>query len=700
MGRVARWFGCALVAVLAMPALAATISVTKDSDNPASPEAGSLRDAVQKAQSGDTIEIDAGLTIGLKGDLVVPAAKANITIQGKNPPDGQSGKPSTITTAKDADVTAAVRLDGNGDKLVNVACDNVRVTSNATIGVQVTGSAFKGANAGVTLTGTTSAQVGTDAAGNGLGNTFIGCGIGVSVSSTTNTVVGDNVIKDAGTGVSSLDDTNVNVLTNTISGKAPNKTTPSVGIDVSGSSGTVEKNNVTPDKKGGTGIATKKTAGAEPKGPLNLTGNNVKVKGSAAGIDVKDRKDVTISSSDVEGKSSAPGIHVAVGADAGPGGSVVVDGCTVDGCSPGILCDTTGASNVACTISNNTVADCREQGISCAVGADGTCDVTGNEVDRCGSGAEGCGIGLRGEGVEIDCDHNVVDACRGNGINLFAGASFIDLGRLAVTNTKGYAIYASQGATAFVQSAHATADVDFAGNLKGFTFIEIGADLGVTDEILDKFANAPPAKPQIDVAPRGWHSTSMMAGFDVAGNLVVNVPPGAFTVQVSGNGARVVKSAAGASIVTFSPSELPPGAGPGGDLFGVFALHPESLRAGQGPLGQVDVRKPKPRAPDSGTNTFTVSQKNVTITSKIGADNSLSISVTNHSDQPQTLDIGKLTGNFFNFPSGMVTFAPGETKVIDIGHSAMKAVTETANLVMKLASGVVQAVVKVTGITK
>jgi len=98
--------------------------------------------------------------------------------------------------------------------------------------------------------------------------------------------------------------------------------------------------------------------------------------------------------------------------------------------------------------------------------------------------------------------------------------------------------------------------------------------------------------------------------------------------------------------------------------------------------------------------TFTASATSVTITTAPGADGSKTITVTNTSDQPQTLDIGHLTGHFFNFPNGQVVFQAGETKTITIGHSAPSAVTESVNLLLMLVGGAVQATIRVTGITK
>jgi len=706
MRQLARVVGVLLLAFAGRHALAATINVNSEADG----GLGSLRDAASKAQPGDVIVIAAGKTVRLEKDVEIPA---NVTVQGEKAPLGRDT--STITAATPgANPPPKVVIKGGGAVVSQIRFKDVPVSVPSGVdGTKITASHFDGSASGVTIDGATNTQIGTDANGaNGETCQFSGCRVGVASNASTGTTVGGCVFKKTGTGVKSTDDVNVRVTSNTIDAKAPDKTTTGDGIVISGSSGKADKNTITPDKKGGTGITATKGAGS--KGALTLDGNTVETKGSAKGVDAKDRTDVTISSATIEGKSSGAGVHCSIGPDAPPGGVCDVENCDVKGCSPGIeidcdgaqgvavtvdhctatncgrgiVCDMTGAHGATCDVSNDTATGCKIDGMEVFAGPDGSVAMNACDIEKCGSGRNACGIAAGGAGGDFYADALVVNLSKGPPVllrSVSSTPSVCSFENLTLKFAKVEAIYVAPQTDAKLISGTFT-------GIKGpDVFVDHGGELKVRSDILDGSFMLSTNVPLVDVAPRGWGSDGMSAEFDGGGNLVVNVPPGADEVRVCGDSADHPFSAilTNSDSVTFSPDQLPADAS-----IRVVAVAPDADGYDQ-VFGETRVKRPKAK-PATSHHDFTF-PSTVTIHSPAGRDGSEPFDVVNATDQTLTLVFPHPTGNFALFPTGNVVFQPHETKHCEADHSAMQAIHETLKLPMKLDDGTPEGTLTVIG---
>jgi hypothetical protein len=750
--------GVLVVALTAWPALAATIVVTKPTDNPTAPDAGSLRDALGKAQPGDVVQIQAGVTVKLKGDLT--SSTANVTIEGQNPTDGQSGKPSTIG-ADDPKASPAPTLivNGGGSVVKNVKFDGVPVTvGQNNEGSKITGCEFDGANSGVTIDHATDTIVGTTPAdvngANGQTCTFNGCKVGVASNTSAGTIVAHDVFKKTGVGVKSTDDTNITVSDNTIDAKAPDKSSTGDGAVFNGSSGSCNDNTITPDKKGGTGIIAGPSSDGTVRGQLQGKNNNVKTSGKANGIDVKNHKNATISDCDVEGKTKGFGVHCSIGPDGGAGVCEIRD-CNATGCAvgfafdcdgstgatctvadckadkcgkgfvcgldgstgatctlsddtathcagPGFSCDATGADGATSEISNCHASDCKVDGIECRAGPNGTCTLHDDDCTRCGSGPEACGMKLGGSGGALSAKFIDVEQSKGAGVLLVnTGASmptvcsFENL-TVALSKTDGFVANAQTSATVLSPT--------FTNNHGAMVFIDQRSTIGFEKTFLDGEASVELRSPLIDVEPRGWNETAgpvtslIHAEFDDAGNLTVAVTAGdAYFFDVVGAGGAMVEQSANPPQPSYT---FPAAQVPAGDFMAVSAFgktDPASPTSLIVPLGETRLKRPKQSA---AAGVFVFSKTSFTITSAPNADGAATFTITNSTDGPLTLDIGKLTGNFSNSPFGQVPFLAHETRDCFVGHSAMAPITETAHFQAKLPDGTVEANITVKGVVK
>lgn len=674
MHRLARLLACATVALAALPALAATINVSNGTDNPASPAAGSLRDAIAKAQPGDTIVIAKGVNVQLAGDLEVPAGR-NLTIEGPAP-NGLKMQAS-VTQGKPApNPPAKLVVKGGGTTIRQIAFDGATVVVDGATGVTITSCAFDGKKQGVGVDVKNAKDV---SIGNATEvNTFTGCTTAVNSAGSTNvTVTHSNFTKNE-KGVVSTDDTNVTVSENSIKDGS--------GVEIAGSSGTVSTNTITPGKSGGTAVHVGKSpGGGASKGKVTVDANDIKVKGAASGVKVDGRTDVTISANDVKGKTSGPGVSVACDAASVVAEACVVEGNDVAGCTPGIEFACDGAPGAVCTIADNTCAKCPEAGIACDVGAGVACTVTGNTCDACEDGMHlTCDAG-----GTLTCDGSTVANSKTAGVRA-GGTSLIDLSNLALSGSaRAFGLYAAPNSIVVLHSAQFTGTGVFA---------ETGSTFAATFPLLDAGSGFIGKLPVFDIAPRGPGTAGLTLEVSDAGILTVQLDHGGIgqvrVTDTNGNHIGDADMSAGTARLDLD------GAGFEGGVVVVqvrdasFGLSGGSVARAEGTASWKRPAQPGGAAP------FAFSTTKVTVTGPVGQDASEEIEVTNTTGTAQTLDIATLTGNFAAFPRGLVPFAPGEKKTIVILHSSMKAVIEKVNLAVQQVNGAFSKVIKITGISK
>jgi hypothetical protein len=676
MGLFTRTFAAVLVAVSALPALAGTIKVTSGADDVNSPPAGGIREAIANAQPGDTIVIASGVKIELAGDLEIPAGKG-LAIEGKV--IGGVKNEVKITQADPApSPPAKVVVKATGTTLKQLNFDGVEVRVQDTSDVTITSCDFdgKGKQPGVQVLDSTGVNIG---APNGF-NYFKNCTEGVSSQNSTDVKVTDNQFSNNGQAVNSRDDTNITVKDNTVVGSS--------GIAVSGSSGTIDRNKVTVTSTTGTGIGVSPSPfGVGSKGKITLTGNYIKlIYDGSVGIDVLGRTDVDLVGDKVKGKTDGVGIHLKPGPDALANQTMTLEDNNVSGPATAIVADFSDAPQGSLVLTGNVASKNLTGGILVNSGQFTEVTMNGNTVKGSGLAPDGSGFRLDGTGGPFRLAACAALQC---GDGFFVNATNVQFDDVVAKYSRRIAFKVGGAAEAALETG------TFVGNRQATIFIETGGDLGVEPQFAEQLFSKHGPKPPIDNAEIGWGSPQCSASFSGNGDLVINGPPGYLDpVVASVTDERGVSTSVDlvGGTGTISAANLPPGRS--------FVIR--WLRAGSDgmdhQIGEGRIDRPKP--PSGGTShTFTVDKKKVTITTTIGASGSVTVSVTNNDDVAQTLEVSKFTGDWFTFPNGQVTFQAGQTRTIEIGHSSMKAVTETKKLILKFNGGI-EAVVTCTGITK
>ncbi len=652
--RIARPLGALTLVALALPAWAATITVTKGSDDAANPPAGSLRDAVNKAQPGDTIEIQSGVTVTLVADLPVPAAAKNVTIQGP-PPDAK--KPAKVTGEGPKKPAHKLIVQADGVTVRQIEFDDVPLTVDHATGDTVSRCDFTGARSGVVVDGATTTAVGTDSEP----NTFKNCDVGVTCSNSTGTTVTQCEIKGSKTCVGSTDDTNVVVTDCVLDGVTC--------VDLEGSSGEVTKVAMTPGGKDGIGVNVGPSpSGGAVKGPVKIDGNQqVKLKGNAKAVKVTGRADVTVDGNKVSGKTSGVAFDVEPGATAAAGQQLNVTNNVVAGAGGGIFVDFSSAPVETVVIEGNLLTGGAGQGggIFADGGPNGVFTVSGNTV----TGFRPFGIHVSSQGGTFACDANTIDRPKGDGLDV-SGSSRITLGTLTVTNAKKPAVFIDSGATAILDGA------TFQGNKGPDVLVADGGTFAAPLAVVDA-ADPPGARlPQVDVAPRGWGTTGATATIDDAGNLTVHAPPGTTDVRIMARSdgpfsiphevARDVVDSSGDAVIDLS--KQPPGS------FTVqflgFAFDPST--GDPAIRGEASVKWNGVKTSGGGGATFEVSKTLLTLTAAANNDTSEDFTVTNKTNQSLPITVSQLNGVFGVVPSGQITLAPNEVKQFTCGFSSTK----------------------------
>jgi hypothetical protein len=641
--RTTAWLlAAAALLALGRGAEAATIPVT--SGNNAG--AGTLRDAIANANAGDTIQIANGVTVRLEGDLTIPAGKGNLTIEG--PPPNGAKQQATIAQAVPAPTPPAhVVVDAPGVTIRQIGFDGVRVDVHGN-GATIHTCDFdgKGKTDGVDVSGATGASVGTA----NQANTFKNCIVAVAVKDSTDTTVTNNLITKSGVGVTSQDDKNVTVSGNSIK--------DGDGVIASGSSGTVSTNKLTPDKKGGVAVDVGPGAGAGgTQGPMSVQGNDVKAKGTAIGVQVHGRTDVTVSSNAIQGKTKGDG--VSLGCDHDVAGACLPWATTTDpfvcadntiaACGTGVRCDLTGATQATCTIRDNVVDHCSTAGFACTTGQDADCLLVDNRADACGigmdiacEGASTCGV----TGGDVSKPRRAAVRLTGPVICSFESVA------LQLVATPGF--HLGEGAHAVVRNMTLP---------RNGAFLESGAGLAVPDDQVraDAF-KADAAKPQIDCAPKGWGTEGLDFTVAADGRLTVNPPPGAVSIEVRTVTGAFVSQAG-------SPNVFDLGSSPG--TFSVVVL-------GDAPFPfQYVVAEAKVKwkgvTQSGGGSGLDFSKVKAVFTAPVGQEaDTQTIVVSNPTGAPIviTIDRSAIGPQFFAFPSGEVTVFDHANVQIVIGFSA------------------------------
>lgn len=669
MNRLARPFAAALAAVVvaasaagaaalvvfasAHPAWAATLTVTTGADDVASPPAGGLREAVANAQPGDTIAIAKGVTVRLAGDLEIPAGKP-LTIEGPAPA-GLKLQEKIVQATPAPNPPARLVVKAGGTRIRQLVFVGVTVAIDHA-GATVSTCEFDGKQTGkgITIDGSTGVSVGTA----DESNTFRNCTVAVESKDSAGVVVNNSKFTKNGTAVKSTGDTGVTVSENEIR--------DGNGVVFAGSSGTVEKNRIQPDKKTGTAIhaGPGPDAGSPSKGKVTGSGNAIKLKGAAKGIVIEGRTDVTVARNDVSGKTTGAGIVVDCGgAVAGPLDVCEIVENRVTGCANGIEFRDECANTTPCEMDGNTARRCPGAGFVIDLGL-------GASVNSATSTAALCGDGfvVHNDGGTVALADTTVTKPKRTGVDV-GGTAPVDLGLLDVVRAGEFGVLVRAGAVAEIDGGTFT---------KAVVHVEEGGALYTHPTFVEDLFSLVPRAPTLDLFPAAFGTDGLELSIDSAGTLTVDlagVPPGAL-VEVWGAGSDEKKASTFPSSgpVTLDVHEFAAG------RFVVAVTAAGGAFTSSRLLAEGTVVWRGPPQGGGGANPFTFSKTKVILDAKVGKTVSSQLTVTNTSAVEQTIQVERLTGDFFNVPRDTVVFAPGETKTFTVGGSSMTAGTKRADI--------------------
>lgn len=392
---VSRWtqrvWCMTLMAMLSLPASAATVFVTQSGDE--SGNLGTLRDAINNRVSpGDTIVIQVNRII-LDGPLTIPVD--NIAIDGSGAPNGNN------TLLRPADgIGSPIVVRGDGVTLQNLRLRDIELFVDPENGVGIVDD-FSLLNS--RLRGDTQLSMsnvnGCAIQGNDIRTRLDDA---VTLFQSESCQINNNAIRARDFAINDVESADLRVDGNTVTGPG--------WMLLSTESATVTGNRM--EGRGGIYLD-----GAVPEGLIRAEGNT-----SPWMIVVRSNVQIirnTLGSTDgtSTGRRNVLRVFNETPAPAGPPGPVIVRNNIINGGINGLFYRGAGNTAGAASITDNNIRNCSRRGL--VVGSVQRLEIARNVITQCGSLDRGQGMNLRGPVYEqLTVDDNDVSRINGVGIKV------------------------------------------------------------------------------------------------------------------------------------------------------------------------------------------------------------------------------------------------------------------------------------------
>jgi len=380
-----------LMAMLSLPASAATVFVTQSSDE--SGNLGTLRDAINNRVSpGDTIVIQVNRIV-LDGPLTIPVD--NITIDGGGAPNGNN------TLLRPADgIGSPIIVRGDGVTLQNLRVRDIELFVDPENGVGIVDdfSLLDSRLRGDTQLSMSNVN-GCTIQGNDIRTRLDDA---VTLFQSESCRINNNAIRARDFAINDLESADLRLDGNVITGPG--------WMLLSTETATVTGNRR--ERRGGIDLD-----GAVPEGLIRAEGNT-------APWMIVERSNVqiirnTLGSTDgtSTGRRNVLRVFNETPAAAGPPGPVIVRNNIINGGVNGLFYRGAGATAGTASITDNNIRYCSRRGL--VVGSVQRLEITRNVITQCGSFDRGQGMNLRGPVYEqLTVDDNDVSRINGVGIKV------------------------------------------------------------------------------------------------------------------------------------------------------------------------------------------------------------------------------------------------------------------------------------------